>query len=79
MRKISSSDLFSLNEFLIFYFYLKYKKKYKKAADMRVNLGLRTIALSKLVVKVDSYEPDPNIFNQQIKILKIMNADLLNL
>jgi hypothetical protein len=79
MGKISSSDFFSLNEFLIFYFYFKYKKKHKKAAAMRVNLGLRTIVLSKLVVKVDSYEPDPNIFNQQIKILKIMNADLLNL
>jgi FkbM family methyltransferase len=70
MGKISSSDLFSLNEFLIFYFYLKYKKKYKKAADMGANLGLHTIVLSKLGIKVDSYEPDPNIYNQLKKNIK---------
>jgi hypothetical protein len=70
MGKISSPDLFSLNEFLIFYFYLKYKKKYKKAADMGANLGLHTLVLSKLGIKVDSYEPEPKIYNQLKKNIK---------
>jgi tRNA1(Val) A37 N6-methylase TrmN6 len=70
MGKISSTDLFSINEFLIFYFYYKYKKKYKRAADMGANLGLHTIVLSKLGIKVDSYEPDPNVFYQLKKNIK---------
>jgi FkbM family methyltransferase len=86
MGKISSSDLFSLNEFLIFYFYFKYKKKYKKAADMGANLGLHTIVLSKLGIKVDSYEPDPNIFYQlkknikknKCKLVKLIKAAIFN-
>jgi hypothetical protein len=37
---------------------------------MGANLSLHTIILSKLGIKVDSYEPDPNIYNQFKKNIK---------
>lgn len=64
MGNINSTDLFSANEFIIFYLYYIYKKKNIKALDLGANLGLHTIILNKLGYSVTSYEPDPFIFKR---------------
>lgn len=63
MGSVSSYDVFSsLNELIIFAFYLKNKRTYKKALDIGANIGLHSIMMGKLGWKVESYEPDPKHF-----------------
>ncbi len=64
MGNINSTDLFSANEFIIFYLYYKNRKKNIKALDLGANLGLHTIILNKIGYSVTSYEPDPLIFKR---------------
>lgn len=64
MGNINSTDLFSANEFIIFYLYYKNRKKNIKALDLGANLGLHTIILNKMGYSVTSYEPDPLIFKR---------------
>lgn len=59
MGEIKSTHLFGLDELIIFSFYLKNKKNYKKVFDIGANIGLHSIILSKAGFNVTSYEPDP--------------------
>lgn len=83
MGKIKSYHLFSANEFIIFYLYLKFKKKYKHglACDLGSNLGLHSIILEKIGYNVTAYEPDPITFKKlkkNIDINKCKNVILIN-
>tara|TARA_B110000459_G_scaffold196745_1_gene239216 strand:+ start:90 stop:941 length:852 start_codon:yes stop_codon:yes gene_type:complete len=81
MGKDNSSNLFNANEFVLFYFYLKGKKKYKNVADMGANLGLHSIVLNKCGYNVTSFESDPVTFSKlkaNIKLNKIKNIKLVN-
>ena len=81
MGKINTKDLFQLNEFIVFYFYHKFKDQYKNVADFGANTGLHSIILSKLGFNVTSYEPDPVIFKklrQNLKLNKCKNVKIIN-
>ena len=68
----NTADLFGYYEHLIFLLYNFKKKKYKKrAADIGSNLGLHSLIMSILGYSVDSYEPDPEHYKIQKKIIKI--------
>ena len=63
--------LFGYYEHLIFLIYYLKKNDYKKkVADIGSNLGLHSLILSNFGYKVDSFEPDPEHFEYQKKILK---------
>ena len=64
MGKDNSFNLFNANELVVFYIYLKGKKKYKNVADMGANLGLHSIILNKCGYNVTSFEPDPVTFSK---------------
>ena len=67
----TTADLFGYYENLIFLLYYFKKNDYKKkVADIGSNLGLHSLILSNFGYKVDSFEPDPEHFNYQKKILK---------
>lgn len=63
---ISSLNLLEIDELLIFIYYFKNYKKYKKFIDIGSNIGLHSIIMSKLGLKIFAYEPDP----WHVKILK---------
>lgn len=71
MGAINSLDLFGLDELIIFSFYWKNRKKYKKVVDIGANLGLHSIIMARCGWTVTSYEPDP----VHAKLLK-RNLDL---
>ena len=58
MGSINSTHLFGLDELILFTFYYKNRKRYKKVADLGANIGLHSIILSNLGFQVTSYEPD---------------------
>ncbi len=58
MGSINSTHLFGLDELILFTFYYKNRKNYKKVADLGANIGLHSIILSNLGFQVTSYEPD---------------------
>tara|TARA_B100000989_G_scaffold17639_1_gene11631 strand:+ start:6137 stop:7012 length:876 start_codon:yes stop_codon:yes gene_type:complete len=71
----TTADLFGYYEHLIFLlYYLKSNEYKKRAADIGSNLGLHSIILSIFGYKVDSFEPDPDHYKFQKKILKLNKA-----
>lgn len=54
-----TTNLFNLDEIIIFSWYLKNKKKYTKVLDLGANVGLHSLIMSKIGFLVDAYEPDP--------------------
>jgi len=66
MGKVSSVNLFDLDELIIFSFYWENRKRYKNVADIGANIGLHSVLLSRCGFKVRSFEPDPGHY----KILK---------
>ncbi len=69
MGKISSLDLFGLDELVLFSFYWVNRGRYKRVLDLGANIGLHSIMLSRCGYDVISYEPDPMHFD-------ILNANL---
>ena len=68
---ISSLNLLEIDELLIFLFYINNHSKYKKFIDIGANIGLHSIIMSRLGLKVFSYEPDPwhvNLMRKNIKM-----------
>lgn len=61
--KVSSKDLFGMNELIIFAFYdLWVGTRYKKILDLGANIGLHSIVLSGFGGEVTALEPDPLTF-----------------
>lgn len=71
MGNVDSTNLFDLDELIIFAMYLKSKGVYKRCLDIGSNLGLHSIVMSKLGMKVTAYEPDPLHYGQLLDNLKI--------
>jgi FkbM family methyltransferase len=81
MGKISSTDLFCANEFIIFFFYFLKKFDSKEVADFGANLGLHTIIMAKCGFNVSAFEPDPKTFiklKKNLKLNKLKNVKLYN-
>jgi FkbM family methyltransferase len=59
MGTINSTHLFGLDELIIFTFYARNRRNYKRVADIGANIGLHSTVLAKLGFDVQCYEPDP--------------------
>jgi FkbM family methyltransferase len=70
MGAIDSLDLFGLDELIIFSFYARNAKRYKKTLDMGANIGLHSILMSRCGFEVTCFEPDPKHFALLLDNLK---------
>jgi FkbM family methyltransferase len=59
MGSINSTHLFGLDELIIFTFYARNRRNYRRVADIGANIGLHSTVLAKLGFDVECYEPDP--------------------
>jgi FkbM family methyltransferase len=59
MGAITSVDLFGLDELIILSFYWINRHRYRRVIDMGANVGLHSVVLGMLGLRVDAYEPDP--------------------
>lgn len=59
MGKISSLNLFDIDELILFSFYWQNRDRYRRAADIGANIGLHSLILSRCGCAVRAYEPDP--------------------
>lgn len=71
MGETSSSNLFGLDELILFSFYFANKNKYKKVLDLGANIGLHTLVMMKLGFETISYEPDKIHLSQMYKVLSL--------
>jgi FkbM family methyltransferase len=58
MGAINSTHLFGLDELIIFAFYARNRRNYRRVADIGANIGLHSIVLAKLGYLVQAFEPD---------------------
>ena len=66
MGSVTSTNLFDLDELILFSFYWRNRDLYKKVVDIGANIGLHSILMNRCGFDVNSYEPDP----EHIKILE---------
>ena len=71
MGQINSTKLFGLDELILFSFYYANRNRYKKTLDLGANIGLHTLIMKKLGLKVTSYEPDSVHLAQIKKVMKL--------
>ena len=71
---ISSLNLLEIDELLIFQYYRKNSHYYSKFIDIGANIGIHSIINSKLGLKVEAYEPDPEHISLMKKNIKNNNA-----
>lgn len=74
MGNVNSSNLFGLDELILFSFYYQNRNRYSRVLDLGANIGLHTLILLKLGYSVTSYEPDPIHITQIKKVLKANNV-----
>jgi FkbM family methyltransferase len=79
MGKVTSANLFGLDEIIIFSFYLSNKLRYKRALDLGANIGLHSLILHKLDYLVTSYEPDPDHLAQFKLVMQLNEITDFNL
>jgi FkbM family methyltransferase len=60
MGAIDSTQLFGLDELIIFSYYERNRHRYSKVGDLGANIGLHSICLKKLGYEVTAFEPDPD-------------------
>lgn len=81
MGNVDTTNLFDLDEIIIFSFYWQARSRYKNVADLGANVGLHSILLSKSGFNVKSYEPDSwhfSILEENIKNNSCKNIELFN-
>ena len=87
LGSVSSLDVFSsLNELIIFSYYLQNREKYKKVIDIGANIGLHTVLMAKLGWYVVAYEPDPlhlsilknNIIHNKLTNIHVVESAVSN-
>lgn len=62
MGAIDSTNLFDLDELIIFSFYWINRRRYRRALDVGANIGLHSVLMAKCGYEVTSFEPDPTHF-----------------
>ena len=62
MGAVDSTNLFDLDELIIFSFYWAHRDRYKTVLDIGANIGLHSIILAKCGFRARAYEPDPYHF-----------------
>lgn len=59
MGAVTSLDLFTLDELILFAWYRERASRYRRVADIGANLGLHSIVLDRIGAQVKAFEPDP--------------------
>lgn len=80
MGSVTSTNLFDLDELILFSFYWRNRSLYKKVVDIGANIGLHSILLNRCGFEVTSYEPDPNhikILDKNIKLNDCKNISVI--
>lgn len=67
MGKVSSHDLITLDEIILFRFYSINRARYRTVFDIGANIGLHSIVLSRLDYTVYAFEPDDGHYRLLIK------------
>ena len=78
MGKITTLDLFGLDELIILSFYYQNRRRYKRFVDIGANLGLHSIMCSMMGYKVVSFEPDPIHFKKFSTNIMLNNQNKIN-
>lgn len=76
MGNVDSSNLFGLDELILFSYYAVNRKTYRKVLDLGANIGLHSLILNKLGFEVISYEPDPIHVGQILENFRENNLGL---
>jgi FkbM family methyltransferase len=76
MGTIDTSDLFGIDELIIFSYYLSNAAIYRKTLDLGANLGLHSIMMSRCGFNVTAFEPDP--IHQEILLANLSLNDIHN-
>jgi len=77
-NKVDTTNLFDIDELMIFSFYWTNRKRYKRVLDAGANLGLHSIILNKCGYEVRTYEPDPVHFKILSKNLETNNCNTVS-
>jgi len=59
MGNIDSLDLFGLDELILFAFYWRNRRRYRRVADFGANIGLHSLVMRRCGFSVRAFEPDP--------------------
>lgn len=59
MGAVDSTNLFGLDELILFSFYWHNRLRYRRAVDIGANIGLHSIVMAKCGFDVQAFEPDP--------------------
>ena len=81
MGNIDSTNLFDIDELIIFAYYKKRLSKYKNISDIGANIGLHSVMLdmlSSIDSTIHSYEPDPVHFLRLTQNLSINQSKKVN-
>jgi FkbM family methyltransferase len=62
MGAVDSLSLFDLDELILFSFYWRNRRRYRRVLDVGANIGLHSIVLSRCGFEVRAFEPDPTHF-----------------
>lgn len=78
---VDSTNLFDLDELIIFSYYWVNRHRYKTALDLGANLGVHSIIMEKCGFSVRAYEPDPwhfEILQDNLKLNRCRNTQAFN-
>ena len=81
LGNLDSSDLFGLDELILFSFYWKNRANYRNFVDLGANIGLHTAVSGKLGFEVEAVEPDGvhfEILQKNTKANRLRNVTLRN-
>ena len=81
LGNLDSSDLFGLDELILFSFYWRNKATYRNFIDLGANIGLHTAIAGKLGLNVEAVEPDSfhfEVLERNIKANRLRNVKLRN-
>lgn len=62
MGACDTTNLFDLDELIIFAFYWANRSRYRRAIDIGANVGLHSLIMARCGVSVTAFEPDPRHF-----------------
>jgi len=71
LGNLDSYCWFELSEMILHYYYYVNKHKYKNALDIGSNVGIDAILMEKNGFNTHAFEPDPDLFYQMEKNLKL--------
>jgi|TARA_R100001163_G_C5063286_1_gene200519 FkbM family methyltransferase len=78
MGNCNTTNLFDLDEIILFSFYHNNRDRYSSAVDIGANLGLHSIFMDKCGFSVDCYEPDEFHYSELLANLELNACSNVN-